>query len=936
MRFALTSVLVTVALSTGCRSTADDLDEDGYDVLSDCNDDDASVHPGATELCNGVDDNCSGAVDEDATDATTWYADADGDGVGSNAAGTVACAAPEGHVDTSGDCDDSNAAINPSASDDCAIDIDFNCDGSIGYVDSDDDGWAACEECNDGDASISPSAIEICDGVDNDCDSETDEAGAVGATDWYADTDNDGFGDASAATSACDQPTGTVTNDTDCDDSASAVFPGADELCNGADDNCNSVIDEDATDAPTWFADSDGDGAGGTTFSVDACEAPDGYVATSTDCDDLDAATYPGATEICDDVDNDCDSSTPTLDPTTYYLDADGDGYGISVTTTDCVQPSGWAPLTGDCDDADAATNPGTFDYPSNGIDDDCSGGDYEPLVYSIDRVDGSVWAVDRSSGALVWTGNMGTESIDIARGPDGSLYAVRYGNTGIAKGSADGQTWQVLDDGGLGSAHGLFYDHDNDVLIATAAADVVEIDPNTGATTSLVSGIGGLAIDAIRMTGDERIWITTRTVPALMTYTPSTGSLEEFMPLPWGPNLITPSQDGGLYLSAVDGIMHVDLRAGVVTTWPTAGISSYGSCADPLGFDNLIVSDHSTALYAFDTGTGAFPTLNDTLGTTWGCTTDRDPDHDQDGFVAIELGGDDCDDLDPSINPGAVDDTVDGIDWNCDFNDLTDADGDGTASQASGGKDCNDADASIFYGDGATCGLPESCLDLHDNNSIWARYDGAYTIDPDGAGGEDPFDVYCDMGNGGWTLAAKVHKYHSGASTDEPNDWFSQLRDEASLTDGLVYADRDPGQASHGAARLGPLGDVSGLSKFVFIAEDDDNQRVEYFKALAPDWTDWMSDTAHATTQVCTDEAMSQNCSEGDILGGAGLVTSFDGMTMSIVGYSGGVWHMRQNNDDAPQYSALCSSTGNADGNAWNDDAIDGHWGNGMEIWVK
>ena len=96
-------------------------------------------------------------------------------------------------------------------------------------------------------------------------------------------------------------------DDIDCNDDDAAIHPGAVEHCDGVDEDCDTVVDEEAIDAPSWYADVDGDGYGGEK-SVRACISPTpGDVATSEDCDDTDATTHPGASEICGDGrDNDC------------------------------------------------------------------------------------------------------------------------------------------------------------------------------------------------------------------------------------------------------------------------------------------------------------------------------------------------------------------------------------------------------------------------------------------------------------------------------------------------------------------------------------------------------------------------------------------------------------------------------------------------------
>ncbi|MCK6517561.1 putative metal-binding motif-containing protein, partial [Myxococcota bacterium] len=151
-----------------------DNDGDGVPAEEDCDDNDAAVNPSAAEACDGLDNNCDGAIDEGV--GTAWYADADGDGFGDDAAETIACEPPEGAVDVGGDCDDADAAYNPGAAEtDCADPNDYNCDGSVGYNDGDGDGFAACEECDDGDVAVNPNAEEICDERDNNCDGSTDE-----------------------------------------------------------------------------------------------------------------------------------------------------------------------------------------------------------------------------------------------------------------------------------------------------------------------------------------------------------------------------------------------------------------------------------------------------------------------------------------------------------------------------------------------------------------------------------------------------------------------------------------------------------------------------------------------------------------------------------------------------------------------------------------
>jgi hypothetical protein len=321
-----------------------DEDEDGYDAIgacggTDCDDTDASVYPGATEYCNGYDDNCDGTIDEDtAADAVTWYADSDSDSYGDVSVTDVDCYQPTGYVADSTDCDDTVATTYPGAD-------------------------------------------EYCNGVDDDCDGTIDEDTAVDAVSWYADADSDGYGDPSVSDTECYQPSGYVADNTDCDDTVATTNPGATEYCNSVDDDCDGDIDEDtAFDAVPWYADTDSDGYGDPAVVDTECYQPSGYVADNTDCDDSVSTTYPGADEYCNSVDDDCDGvidEDTAVDAVTWHADADADGYGnAAVTDIECDQPSGFVLDDTDCDDTDPDTYPGAPEVPYDGIDQDCDGED--------------------------------------------------------------------------------------------------------------------------------------------------------------------------------------------------------------------------------------------------------------------------------------------------------------------------------------------------------------------------------------------------------------------------------------------------------------------------------------------------------------------------------------------------------------------------------
>ena len=367
----------------------------------DCDDSDALMSPGNTEVCDGIDNNCDGITDEDLTG--TWMPDADNDGFGDTEAAIEGCDPGDGFTQTAGDCDDTDAAVNPDATETCN-EVDDDCDELVDegvtttfFADGDSDGYGrldatteACSEppgyatlvgdCDDSLFTVNPAATELCNEIDDNCDGFVDEDTAADAATWYADTDSDGFGDAATTTLACEEPTGFVADDTDCDDTDGDTFPGADEYCDSHDDDCDGDIDEDdAVDAPTWYRDADADGYGNATVGTAACSAPTGYVVLSTDCDDTESAVNPGATEVCNDIDDDCDSLIDDNDSTvtgtsTFYDDDDGDGYGdATATNAACDQPTGTVTDATDCDDTSAAVNPGATEV-CNSIDDDCDG----------------------------------------------------------------------------------------------------------------------------------------------------------------------------------------------------------------------------------------------------------------------------------------------------------------------------------------------------------------------------------------------------------------------------------------------------------------------------------------------------------------------------------------------------------------------------------
>jgi hypothetical protein len=270
-----------------------DVDGDGYTALgacqgtaNDCDDGQFSVNPGASEVCDGLDNNCNGSADEGLS------TDQDSDGV----------TAPGSCLGTADDCDDTDPFTFPGATELCDG-ADNNCDGGLlaGEGDTDGDGYLGCDDdCNDGDPDINPGVSEDCgNGLDDNCNGSVDED---------IDADGDGFG-------TCE----------DCNDNLAAQNPGADEVaCDGIDTDCDGALDP-------MEADADGDG-------VTACD---------DDCDDDNADTYPGAEEVCDNQDNDCDGEVPEDEADCAGDDDDdngGGGGGGGRRSTGCALSAGDTP----------------------------------------------------------------------------------------------------------------------------------------------------------------------------------------------------------------------------------------------------------------------------------------------------------------------------------------------------------------------------------------------------------------------------------------------------------------------------------------------------------------------------------------------------------------------------------------------------------------
>ena len=380
-----------------------DVDDDGWPAMWDCDDELATTFPGADELCNGLDDDCDGDVDEDAVDQTVSYADADGDGFGDAETETVACGEVEpGRVEVAGDCNDEEDSIFPGADEICDG-LDQDCDDSIDedaldatrtFFDGDGDDFGdeaivelACGDpsegyvlvpgdCDDALDTVYPFAPELCDGISNDCDDAIDED-PVDGQEYLVDEDRDSFG-GSDVVIACEPPDNTVDVGGDCDDNNADVRPNADEVCNGIDDNCDDVIDPPGSvGAVEVYSDADGDSFGAIEDPLLLCVVGDNQSTTTGDCDDTQATVFPDADEVCDGLDNNCngDIDEDVVGLALWYADADLDGYGDpdAPSIESCEQPEGYVLNSDDCDDGNSEVLPLGIER-CNGLDNDCNG----------------------------------------------------------------------------------------------------------------------------------------------------------------------------------------------------------------------------------------------------------------------------------------------------------------------------------------------------------------------------------------------------------------------------------------------------------------------------------------------------------------------------------------------------------------------------------
>ena len=746
-----------------------DDDGDGFLASEDCDDTNSDVYPGATEVCDEIDNDCDDQVDEaDADDALTWYLDADGDGYGDEGESLIQCEAPKGYVAESKigfDCNDSDARFYPGADEsDCTDPNDYNCDGSVAYADLDEDGWAACEDCNDGNADVHPDATEICDEIDNDCDGlnddEDDSLDTGTATDWYLDADADGYGDEESALLLCVAPSDYVAESAegfDCDDSDDAFHPGAEEAdCTDPNDyNCDGSVAYEDADADGWAA----------------CE----------ECNDGDADVNPDATETCNGIDDDCDGDvddddSSVEDTSPWYIDHDGDGYGSEdYILNRCETPSGYTDDASDCDDNNADVNPAANEI-CNALDDDCDG-DIDDDDETLDTSTATNWygdadedgfgdadstglSCEQPSGTTADSsdcddsnGNVHPDAIEVCNEVDDDC----DGNIDDDDTDVSGtSTWYIDYDGdGYGSS-------DYTRSACDAASGWVDEATDCDDTDSTIHPAATEICNEVDDDCDGDIDDDDSTVTGTSTWYSDDDGDGYGNPDILFAACLAPSGTTADHTDCDDANSAVNPSAAEICN------EIDDDCDGDIDDDDSSLSD-ATVWYLDADGDGyGFADSSEMFCETPSGHVSNDSDCDDDDSDVHPDAAEICNEIDDNCD-GAIDDDDAEVTGTSTWYDDADSDGYGSASASSdactqpsgavdNADDCDDGDASLQ--------LCTSCLDILEGG--FSMGDGDYTIDLNGSGS---FTVYCDMttDGGGWTLAEWIvedfHDYTSAES---------------------------------------------------------------------------------------------------------------------------------------------------------------------------
>ena len=668
-------------------------------------------------------------------------------------------------------------------------------------IDDDGDGFSENDgDCDDASADVNPNATETCDEIDNDCDGlvdgEDDSIQFPEGSTYYEDSDGDGYGDLSTALQACTQPAGLITDFSDCDDSSADVYPGAVEICDELDNDCDTLVDDeddslDATTGTVFYMDMDGDGEGDPLFETAACIMPENTVNNNTDCDDSDAsfntadADGDGLT-TCGDLANnlrDCDDDDADIGA----LDADEDGYVA------CID---------DCNDNDSKTSPemGSAEADPSLCVRDGDGDGYGDMYPDVAGVDAGTDCDDNNEfmndndvdgdGVSSCGGDCDDEDVAI-----GIVDLDGDGYSGCSNDCWDSE--DDLDEDGV---------PDSSVVYPGAAA----MEPNLCTVDADGDGYGDAhALDNFN-------------IPAcFLLAVVDTGSFWDNAQITLtdesGGQAVISNDNGGVEGYNICGEGSVSLVYDCTSSYDCPNHTWY------VMMDTNNDGDYSDEDILFGDGrdfTGLAPVNGqvyqvDPLVDEGSDCDDTDSasigDSDGDGYTSCTL---DCDDEDAAINPDATDTWYDGIDSDCDGmsdfdqdmdgEDVTEADcdGDGTPEMECdldgdgeidwyGGQDCDDTDDSTIGdddGDGFSA-CADDCDDTDANlhpdvpetyyDGVDSNCDPTDEFDADGDGdniadldcdGDGAFDASCDLDGDG------VDDYVAGTDCDDEDAFLSGL----------------------------------------------------------------------------------------------------------------------------------------------------------------
>ncbi|MBM4354584.1 MAG: hypothetical protein FJ109_12480 [Deltaproteobacteria bacterium] len=707
--------------------TDPDDDNDGAVDAADCSPLAADVHPGAAELCNGKDDDCDFDADEAFPDldgdgtADCVDADVDGDGVANGPDNCPSVSNP-GQGDT--DQDLVGDACDPDADGDSIPDAMDNCPGLKNplQTDLDEDGLGnPCDPDLDG------------DGVDNGKDNcplvaNPDQADADGdKTGDVCEVDKDGDGSPDSA---------------DCAPLDPAVHPGAVESCNGVDDNCNGTVDEGAPDLD----------ADGLKNCIDPDDDGDGDP-DDADCAPLNPAVHHAAVESCNGLDDDCDGQTD-------------EGLGsLSCGKGSCAHKV-QACLAGPPQTCDPFQ--GIQEEVCDGVDNDCDG------------------LTDEDQGKLTCGLGLCVHTVPVCQ--DGKEN-VCDPTAGAAEESCDGKDNDcdgAVDEelGQLACGKGICFH----TVKACIGGEPQQCNPFQGALQETCDGLDNDCDGGV----DE----------GLGEISCGLGPCQHTVPYCGGGKVQQCNAFEGAAVEECDGVdndcdglVDEDLgfascglgvcfhivklcKGGVLQQCdPFAGASAEtcdgvdndcdGAADDGLGELACGVGECQHSVPACKEGKpntcdpleGAAPEACDGVDNDCDGGTDESfPDLDADGqadCIDIDDDGDgdpdatDCAPLDPSIGSNQKEKCFDGVDNDCD----------GSAD------------------DDPECTL-KSCAEILASNP--ALPSGTYFIDPDGGGGKPPFSTWCDMklDGGGWTLVWKHAYYEVGAPSDSMRFYSTYLKE--------------------------------------------------------------------------------------------------------------------------------------------------------------